>query len=212
MTANRKKLIEGLAGELSPVRPFRERDGVLLLAGAFLATVAAVLLVEGLWLGAFRGEAAPFFWVTNGILLLLGLASAAAVVAMASPAVGNRHDAPKWSAAMLGVLPLAAIIPLLSNDGAVSLQDHSSLHCFIASLMAATFTGGAMTWWLRRGAPVSLELAGWFTGLAAGALGTLVYGFSCSLDSITHLGIWHVAPVAVAAAIGRLAVPRLVKW
>ena len=169
--------------------------------------------IEGLWIGAFQGEAAPFFWVTNGLLLLLRLASAGAVIAMASPGVGNRHDAPKWSFAMLGVLPLAALSSVVSHDAGIGdLNDDTALHCLSASLIAAAAMGGALTMWLRRGAPVSQQAAGWFTGIAAGAIGTLLYGFSCPVDSVTHLGIWHVVPVAVAAIAGRLIVPRLIAW
>jgi hypothetical protein len=213
MNKNRDNLIAGLTEELAPVRSFQRRDGMALVAVAALVTLAVILVIEGLWVGAFQGEAAPFFWVTNGLLLLLGMASAGAVIAMASPGVGNRHDAPKWSSAMIGVLPLAALISVVSHGGEMTgFNDPYALHCFAASLMAATVTGGALTMWLRRGAPVSHEAAGWFTGIAAGALGTLLYGLSCPVDSVMHLGIWHVAPVAVAAIIGRLVVPRLIAW
>lgn len=213
MNKNRDDLIAGLTEELAPVRSFSERDGMTLVVVAAVATFLGVLAIEGLWIGAFRGEAAPFFWVTNGLLLLLGLASAGAVIAMASPGVGNRHDAPKWSFAMLGVLPLAALSSVVSHDAGIgALNDDAALHCLSASLIAATAMGGALTMWLRRGAPVSQQAAGWFTGIAAGAIGTLLYGFSCPVDSVTHLGIWHVVPVAVAAIAGRLIVPKLIAW
>jgi hypothetical protein len=213
MNKNRDDLIAGLTEELAPVRSFSERDGMTLVVVAAVATFLGVLAIEGLWIGAFQGEAAPFFWVTNGLLLLLGLASAGAVIAMASPGVGNRHDAPKWSFAMLGVLPLAALSSVVSHDAGIgALNDDAALHCLSASLIAAAAIGGALTMWLRRGAPVSQQAAGWFTGIAAGAIGTLLYGFSCPVDSVTHLGIWHVVPVAVAAIAGRLILPKLIAW
>lgn len=213
MNKNRDKLIAGLTDDLTPVRSFKQRDGIAMVAVAAALTLIGVLAIEGLWFGAFQGEAAPFFWVTNGLLLLLGLASAGAVVAMASPGVGNSHDAPKWSFAMLLVLPLAAVMSVLSHGSeTAALNDPFALHCFTASLIASTGIGGALTLWLRRGAPVSHEAAGWFTGIAAGAMGTLLYGLSCPADSVTHLGIWHVVPVAVAAMAGRLIVPKLITW
>ncbi|MBT8389148.1 MAG: DUF1109 domain-containing protein, partial [Altererythrobacter sp.] len=161
MNKNRDNLIAGLTEELTPVRSFSERDGMKLVVIAAAATFLGVLVIEGLWVGAFQGEAAPFFWVTNGLLLLLGLASAGAVIAMASPGVGNHHDAPKWAFAMLGVLPLAALSSVVSHDAGIgALNDDAALHCFTASLIAATATGGALTMWLRRGAPVSQQAAG----------------------------------------------------
>lgn len=213
MNPNRNRLIASLADELEPVRRFRLRDGALLVALAVLASLIGVEMVEGLWRGVLTGEPAPFFWVTNGLLLLLGLTTTAAVLAMASPAVGKRYDAPKWASAMLGVLPIAAIISFLpQNKSMVALVDSSTLHCVVSSLAAALVSGFALTLWLRRGAPVSHQTAGWFTGIAAGSLGTLAYGFSCRMDTVTHLGIWHIAPVAISALVGRIAVPWIIRW
>lgn len=62
----------------------------------------------------------------------------------------------------------------------------------------------------RRAGPPNAP--GFYTGVAAGALGSLAYGLSCPFDAIGHLGIWHVAPVAVSAALGRLGVPVLIRW
>lgn len=213
MNRNRDNLIAGLTAELAPVRSFSMRDGARLVAAAAAVTLVVIALIEGLWVGAFLGEAAPFFWIITGLLLVLGLASAGAAISLASPAVGNRYDAPKWAAAMLGVLPLAALIDINSHGiASEGLFDLSALHCFAFALFASLFTGGGLTLWLRRGAPVSLEASGWFTGIAAGALGTMIYGFSCPIDNVAHLGIWHVMPVAAAALIGRLTVPALVRW
>ncbi len=213
MTRQRDNLIAGLTEELAPVRSFRFADGAVLVTLAVLATVLAVSFLQGLWSGIVTGEAGPFFWITNGLLLLLGLASASAVITMASPHVGARHDSPNWAAAMVAILPAAAIISLLPKGlGASSLMDPVAIHCLVSSLIASTVTAGTLLLWLRRGAPVSLEKAGWFTGLAAGALGAVAYGLSCPVTTATHLGIWHVVPVAISAAVGRLAIPRLVNW
>ncbi len=211
--STRENLIAGLAEGLEPVRQFKSRDGALWVALAVTLTGLGVFVIEGFWQGMLQGEAAPFFWVTNGLLLLLGLAAATSVITMASPHVGNRYDAPRWAAAMVGVLPLAALISAISS-GDVS---HSTMHvvgphCVKASLIAASLTGVALIAWLRRGAPVSLNLAGWLTGLAAGSLGTFVFGLSCPLDTVMHLGVSHILPVAISAVIGRLIVPPLVRW
>lgn len=211
--STRENLIANLTEGLEPVRQFRTRDGALWVAAAVAASGLGVFLIHGFWQGMFEGEAAPFFWVTNGLLLLLGLAAASAVIAMASPNVGNRHDAPRWAAAMVGVLPLAALISAFSGGDVSHSTEHVlGLHCVKSSLIAATLTGGALILWLRRGAPVSLNLAGWFTGLAAGGLGTAVFGLSCPLDTVMHLGVSHILPVAISAVIGRAIVPALVRW
>jgi len=207
-------MIASLTEDLAPVRSFSPRHGALLVTAAVAVSIAAVVFFEGFWHGPLAGEAAPFFWIATGLLLVLGLSAASAVIMMASPRVGNRHDAPKWASAMFAVLPVAAVISVLPHEhGAQAItSDMYGMHCFLASLASSLSVGAAMILWLRQGAPVSLNTTGWFTGIAAGSLGTLAYGLSCSIDTVTHLGIWHVLPVAVSALVGRIVVPPLVRW
>ncbi len=207
-------MIASLTQDLAPVRAFSARDGAALLSVAGVLTVVGVLLVEGLWHGVVDGGASAFFWFTNGLLGLLGLASAGAVIAMASPRVGSRSDAPLWLGAMLAILPIVAVLSLVRQQHGVEVitNDMYGIHCLSASLFATTLMFASLTVWLRRGAPVSVNAAGWLTGLASGALGTLAYGISCSMDSVSHLGVWHVAPVVIASLAGRLIVPPLIRW
>ncbi len=210
----RENLIASLTEELEPVRAFNARDGMGLLAIAAALTFAAVVMVEGFWHGIVSGEASAFFWITSGLLALLGLASAGAVIAMASPRVGNRFDAPVWLSAMMVVLPIGALLSAMPQQHGLDaiVNDMYGMHCLTYSMFSTVLIGAALTLWLRRGATVSLNAAGWFTGIAAGSLGALAYGISCSIDSITHLGTWHIAPVAISALLGRLIVPHLVRW
>ncbi len=206
-------LIEQMASELQPVRPLKTSEGLLLVALATLVTVLLIELFDGLRAGILQGQSSAFFMIANGLLLVLGIASATSVVTMASPRVGNRHDAPKWTMAMAAVLPIAALITLAAQQsGADMLGDPYGITCLLAALSASSITGFALLFWLKRGAPVSLNAAGLHLGVAAGALGSAAYGLACPIDGIVHLGIFHVAPVIVAGLIGRLIVPRLLRW
>ena len=91
-------------------------------------------------------------------------------------------------------------------------HDPYGLDCFLAGSAFSVLTFAALVGWLRRGAPVSPTLAGTFTGIAAGALGSFAYGLACPIDTLAHLGIWHALPVALGALVGRLGVPPLVRW
>ncbi|MEL7446750.1 MAG: DUF1109 domain-containing protein [Pseudomonadota bacterium] len=222
MPINREDMIAGLTEDLEPVRRVTPRDGALLVGFATLVSGIASISIFEFWTGMFAGEASAFFWITNGMLLLLGAASTTALVAGALPRVGARANAPGWSAAMLGLIPVAAILTILSVEAT---HDHSS---DVPSLLydpatwywecgAYAFGAGAIVFlaavmFLRQGAPVSIERSGWLTGLAAGALGSLAYGITCPLDSIAHIGIWHVMPVVAWAVVGRFAVPPLIRW
>jgi hypothetical protein len=214
--AARADLIAALSDELSPVRPVRPGDGAALIIAATLAAAIGASLLFSFWRGIVSGDASPFFWITNGLLLLTGAASTGALVAGALPRVGARPNAPVWAAAMLGVLPLAALLQVLrSPPGHMhgdALFAEAGLHCLSWSLVAGLAVGAAAVLFLRRGAPVALARQGWLTGLAAGALGTLAYGVTCPLDGIAHLGLWHVLPIPIAALAGRIVVPPLIRW
>jgi len=213
--SNREDLIAALTEDLTPVKRVRPVEGLLLIGFAtIIASVASIAVYEW-WDGLLTGAASGYFVITHGLLLVLGGASAAALISGALPRVGARANAPLWSAIMLGILPLGAIISLLSGQGNHAhegLNDPVAFMCTTASLSASALVLIAAVLWLRRGAPVSLERSGWLAGLAAGSLGTVAYGITCPLDTFSHVGLWHVAPVAISAIVGRLVVPPLIRW
>ncbi len=213
MTRRPNPLIAQLTDDLEPVRPIRMAYGFAWLAAATTITMVAVALWQGLWSGPVQGQAAPIFFIANGLIALVGLASARAVVRMASPRVGTRNDGSRWLLAALAILPLTALL-LAALEGTLAGHDHAAdgLHCFLAGTACGVAVAATLVIWLRRGAPVALNAAGFYTGVAAGALGSFAYGLSCPFDTIGHLGIWHVAPIAISAALGRMAVPPLIRW
>lgn len=213
MSGTNKVLIEQLAADLEPVRYLRFRDGVLWVGLSLLATVVAIAFIDGLWHGLLHGEASPIFMITNGLLLILGCASATSVLRMAAPRVGNIHDAPLWALAMVAVLPLSALLMLLSQGAAMEVfEDPHGVKCMGAALLASLLCAVTLLFWLRRGAPVSPSRAGLHLGVAATALGSASYGLACPLDSMSHLGFWHVAPVAIGGLVGRVLLPPLLRW
>lgn len=206
-------LIAQLVDELEPVRPLRIRHGLALVALATGLTIAAVALSQGMWSGPVDGQAAAIFFVANGLIALVGIAAARAVVRMATPRVGVSQTGLRWVLAALAILPVTALL-MVARAGTAAGLDHApeGLDCFLAGTASGIGVAAALVVWLRRGAPVAPGLAGIYTGIAAGALGAFAHGLSCPFDTIGHLGIWHIAPVAVSAALGRLIVPGLVRW
>ncbi|MBU7579313.1 MAG: DUF1109 domain-containing protein [Porphyrobacter sp.] len=213
MTLIPNPLITRLADELEPVRPMHGHQGFAWVILATALTIAMVALWHGLWNGPLRGEASAIFFVANGLIALLGFASGRAVVRMAMPRVGARHDGPRWVLAALAVLPITALFLIAQQDvGGHQFHAEDGLHCFLSGLMSSVAVAGVLIVWLRRGAPVAPNIAGFYTGVCAGAFGSFAFGLSCSFDTMSHLGIWHVAPVAVSALLGRLCVPTLIRW
>ena len=210
---SREQLIAALTEDLTPVRRVKPVQGAALIGAATLIAGLASIAYFGFWTGMISGEASGYFWITNGLLAVLGAVATAALVATAFPRVGANSNAAMWGAAMIGVLPVAGLLSLLST--VTSKRAEPVLwywECAAYGLIAGLLVAIASVIFLRRGAPVSMERAGWLTGIAAGALGSLAYGITCPLDTEIHLGIVHIAPVAIAALAGRLVVPRLIRW
>jgi hypothetical protein len=219
---SREDLIASLAQDMAPVRPVRPAHGAWLIALAVVLAGIACIAIFEFWSGMLSGEASAFTWMTNGLLLVLGAASTTGLVASALPRIGARGNAPYWGAAMLAMAPLTALITLFlleaghghahSVSGRLADQLASYWECGLYGTIAGLVIALAGVFFLRRGAPVSLERSGWLTGLAAGSLGALAYNITCPLDTVAHVGIWHTVPVLAWAIIGRLAVPRLIRW
>jgi hypothetical protein len=205
--------IQQLVDDLEPVaalRPARSMITSVLITAAFMALV---LMLLGPRDDLMAGKPDGMFLLRGGILLLLGFANAYAVLAMASPSVGRQGKG--WQVALAAALlfPLAALIVGMS-DGQSDATDamRTGMQCLRMSVIGGLAVAIPMVLHLRRGAPTSAERAGWLTGLAAGGFGAFAYGFHCPFNSIVYIGLWYSLAVGVCAVLGRLIVPRLIRW
>ena len=206
-------LIAQLSDGLEPRAPIRSRDGLGLVVGALVFTIILVAGIFGLWWAGLAGGAAPIFYIGSAMLLVLGAGAASATVAMASPRVGNRNEGPLWGMAMIAVLPLTALAIGISEGSHAHEMVHGyGLECMVYGTLSGLLVFAALAFWLRRGAPVSLQTAGLYAGVAGGALGSFAYGLACPLDGMVHFGLWHILPVAVGGVAGRIALPGFIRW
>ena len=207
-------LIADLVGDLAPVRPMRFGAG---LAGTLAATgisAAAVIGLFGLRPDWLAGSANPMHLVATGLFGGLGLAATVTVITMSRPQVGSDHSGWRWAAAMAALLPVAALIVAMGRGRDV-LAEATVRHgadCFVWGSLASLLTFVVLTVWLRRGAPTSPARAGLVAGVAAGALGAFAFALHCPDNDIVHLGVWHGASVVAMAGLGRVLVPRLIRW
>lgn len=214
MSRNTDALIARLVDGREPVRPLRFSSGLGLALAGLGVTMITVALLFGIRPDVVAGRFDPVFLLATGLFLLLGLASAVTVIIMSRPRVGSDHGGWVWAAAMTALLPVtAAIIGLGRGASAFSTTaiDHG-LDCLMMGSALALLTFTVLVWWLRRGAPTSPERAGLLTGIAAGSFGIFAFSFHCIYSDIVHIGLWHSAVVIVSAAIGRFAVPPLIRW
>lgn len=214
MPGNHESLIAALVEDLEPVRPLRAGRGAARVALAAALTAGAVVGLGGIAGNLAQGQVSPLFLVANGLLLLLGIAASASTIAMASPRVGSHHSGARWAMVMSGTFPAVALLLLaLNHNQWPQLLDlERSWHCFADAVPASLLVAAVLLAWLRSGAPVSPKAAGMHLGVAATALGSAIYGITCPLDNVYHLGIWHVLPVIAGALAGRFLIPRLLRW
>lgn len=214
MPQSSEALIAELVDELEPVKPLRFGTGVALaLAGAGV-TAAVVVGLFGLRADWLAGRIDPMQLVAIGLYLGLGLAASVTVAVMARPQVGSDHSGWRWAAGMAGLLPLAGIIVALARmrDQIDPAAMREGIECFAAGSITSLLVFGLLVMWLRRGAPTSPERAGLVAGVAAGAFGIVAVSLHCSSADIMHIGLAHGAAVAAMGLVGRVLVPRLIRW
>ena len=208
------KMIDRLVDDLTPVKPLKARDGLaltLMTAAVFAALVAVFGGIRG---DILMGIPDPMFFLRGGALLLLGLTSSYAVIAMSQPAVGNSFKGWVWAlfAALLFPATAAVMAMIAAPDNMSIFVPRYGVECLAISMLVGTGIAAAQVFWLRRGAPVALDRAGWLIGMSSGALGAAAYSLHCPFNSIFYIGLWYSLAVAICAILGRLIVPRLIRW
>lgn len=210
--------ISALVDDLTPVRVLKRRDTLLLVAGATFVSSVIVALTYGMRGDVLAGNPHPIVIIRAGLLLLLGLATTLAVSAMARPSVGKVQNGWMWALAAAAVLPFAALAKFVYLYASGQPLDLFMLdfefgpRCLMISSVSALWIASFMTWWLRRGAPIALNRAGWLVGIAAGSFGTFSFNVYCNSVSIFYIGFWYSVAVTLCAITGRLIVPRLIRW
>lgn len=206
-------LIDGLVDELEPVKTIKPTTGLLIAGGLTLTAMLAVASALGIRNDLAMGMADEMFFLRSGILLMLGLATAFAAVNLARPGVGNLNRGWIWALATASLFPITAVIMSLINTPPVeALRPAQGMLCLAVSMISALGIGSGLTMWLRQGAPTSPERAGWLVGIASGALGAAAYNIYCPFNDIYYIGLWFTLPVLASAVIGRLVVPKLIRW
>lgn len=214
MVRNSDVLIAELVAGLQPVKPLRFAEGfgltLLVAALSAVASVAWLGLRADLGAGVFN----PVHLISTGLYLGLAVAASMTVVVMSRPCVGSDHSGWTYAAAMAALLPAAGLIVAFAG-GHDMLGEESMAHgfdCFVKGAVASFGVFALLTWWLRRGAPTAPDRAGLVAGVAAGSFGAFAFSLSCPDNDIVHIGVWHSAVVLATGALGRFAMPSLVRW
>ncbi|MEO5578080.1 MAG: DUF1109 domain-containing protein [Sphingomicrobium sp.] len=214
MSSNPNFQIAALVDELRPVRVMRVRNGIALTGIAAVAVILSTIVLLGLRPDVAAGRFQPLFLFANGLFLIVALGTALAAIRMGMPRVGQSSQGWKSVMAATALLPVAALIMLVSKTEPMppELVTSHELKCVAMGLMLGLLNAATLVWWLRRGAPTSPQRAGMLVGLSSGAVGIFAFAFHCPFDSFYHVGLWHAVPLVLGAILGRLVLPRLLRW
>lgn len=214
MPRNSDALIAELVDGLEPVKPLRFGEGLALALGGAAVSAGVLVGLFGLRDEWLAGHLDPMQLVSTGLFLGLALAATVTAVVMGRPQIGSDHSGWRWAAAMAALLPVAGTIVALGR-GTQPLSPEAMRHgaeCLAGGAVTSLLVFTILVLWLRRGAPTSPERAGLVAGLAAGAFGVFAVSLHCPDNDIVHIGLWHSGVLVVTALLGRLAVPRLIRW
>jgi hypothetical protein len=214
MTMKTADAIDWLVEDLAPVRAISPLSGLALTLAVTMAASLAVAAKYGVRADLLAGEPTTLVILRSSMLLLMGFATLLAAVSSARPAIGSVHSGWQWTLAAALLFPLTALVQFIGSGTMESgdLAPHLGRYCLGISGASALLIGATLTLWLRRGAPTSLDRAGWLVGLAAGSFGTFAYSLHCPMSNIYYVGLWYSLAVGFAAVVGRLVVPKLIRW
>ena len=212
---NTDSLIEVLARDVSPVPRHAASRRLLfgLLAGATLT-----LLLIAIALG-FRSDLGVAmhgfsFWMKWIYTISLGFGAIAMVARVARPEPVKLRRF--WPVAIPFVLLAAVAIAEMAHvppgNWLAMWLGHTWKKCpwLVLMLSAPIFIG--LLWSFRRLAPTRLRAAGAAAGLAAGAWAATLYCLHCPEVSALFVMSWYSLGIMLAAAVGALVGPRVLRW
>ncbi|WP_029935832.1 DUF1109 domain-containing protein [Sphingomonas sp. UNC305MFCol5.2] len=212
---NTDDLISRLSQDVPPVR--RNAVGWRIAIGILLGALVSggyVLLSMGIRpdLGeAMHGFA---FWMKWGYTLSLSVAALVVTAQLARP--DTRRLRWLWviaiPVALLAGVGALELIRTPSGEWLAMWLGHSWRTCpwRVLTLAMPIFVG--LLWSFRRLAPTRLRAAGAAAGLAAGAFAATVYCLHCPEVSAIFVLTWYSLGILLAASVGALLGPRLLRW
>jgi hypothetical protein len=187
--------------------------GLGLVAGAFV-TLLAVIFGLGLRPDLATATVGFAFWMK------VAYTAALAVLALTLTLHLSRPDAARPRGLWILALPIAALATLAVLEllrtppsGWVALWLGDSWRIcpwLVLGLSVPIFLG--LLWAFRRLAPTRRRAAGTAAGLAAGAAAATIYGLHCPEASATFVLTWYSLGIGLAAVLGRLVGPKLLRW
>lgn len=213
---NAEQLIQSLSRDVPrvPRRAVMRRVTLGIGAGGFLAIMLVVTTIGIRPDLPVAVQGFPF-WMKWAYTLFLALAASIAIARLARPAPSSLSGL--WLAMAVPVLILAGIgagelARTPSTQWLAMWLGRSWASCpwRVLTLSVPIFAG--LLWSFRRLAPTRLRAAGAAAGLGAGAWAAVIYCLHCPEASAIFVLTWYSLGIALAALIGAMIGPRLLRW
>lgn len=206
-------LIDALANEPAPPPTAAPAVRVALALGAGLTLGGALL-------ATFFGVRPDIGAAVMPVMLKAGFAGAAtAVAAPLLLRLARTGRARGWRlAAIGGFVALGLVVVAVALAGAepgkrFALWMGGAFPWCVAIIPAlAAPTAFLLVRIMRDLAPTDLAATGAAVGAVAGGVGAMVYAMYCPVDSAAFVVTWYSVGIAVAAALGALLGPRVLRW
>ena len=212
---NTEQLIQSLSEDVPsvPRRALGRRIGFGMIGGA-IVTMGLVASVLGIRPDLHHAMHGFSFWIKWTYSASLGIGAVFAVARLARPTPTSLRGL--WLLA-IPVLLLAGICigELASTPSRNWLamwlgQSWKICPWLVLTLAMPIFVG--LLWSFRRLAPTRLRAAGAAAGLAAGAWAATIYCLHCPEVSAIFVLTWYSLGIVLAAGVGALIGPRLMRW
>lgn len=208
-------LVETLSRDVKPVRRGAAGRRIALgIAGGIIAAIALIALTIGINPDLAGAASRYSFWVKWIYALSLGLLAVAAVSELARP--DSRMPRWLWLFAVpvlvlagIGVFEMSRVPP--SHWLAMWLGQSWFICPWLVLILAMPVFIGLL-WSFRRLAPTRLRAAGAAAGLAAGAIAAMIYCLHCPEMSAIFVLTWYTLGILLAASMGALLGPRVLRW
>ncbi len=208
-------LAQKLSANLVPVSPWQvPRRLVLGFGGGLLVSVALVLAVLGARPDMAQALHTAMFWVKLVYPLCLATIAGFAAERLARPAA-SAHARLVWLPLPFVLVLVVALTTFLLAPSAARdsmLMGHSARLCPFLVLACALPPLMGLVWAMRGLAPTRLSETGFVIGLAAGGAGAFAYAWHCNETGAPFLAVWYTLGIAVAALVGWILGPRLLRW
>lgn len=212
---NTEQLIRTLSRDVPrvPRHALARRIAIGLVMGG-LATMVLVTLLLGVRPDlqvAMQGFA---FWVKWTYTASLGIGAAYGVARLARPGPASLRALWWLALPVLALAGVGAVEIAMASPGTVTSMwlGETWKVCPLLVLLLALPLFLGMLWSFRRLAPTRLRAAGAVAGLAAGAWAATLYCLHCPEVSALFVLTWYSLGIALAAGIGALLGPRLLRW